>query len=79
MTTEHLQISVADDYMDRFPEVVEDLKKAGLDVEQQLETLGVVSGSIDVEQRAKLDAVQGIAAVELSREYRLPPPDSDIQ
>jgi hypothetical protein len=74
-----VSVSVADGSMDRFPEVVRRLKDAGLDVEQELGEIGVVTGSIDPEKAESLRKIEGVSHVERSREFRIAPPDSDIQ
>jgi hypothetical protein len=74
-----VNIVVADDYENRFPEVVEAAQQAGLDVEEQLPTIGLITGTIDESKRSMLERVQGVAAVEAPRTYQLPPPESDIQ
>jgi len=79
MTKEVITVSVADDHLDRFSEVVQSCEKAGLKVEQQLQEIGVVSGSIDPACIANLSKVKGVAHVERERQFQLPPPDSDIQ
>ena len=75
----NVSVSVADGSMDRFSEVVRLLKGAGLDVEQELEEIGVVTGSIDAEKAESLREIEGVSHVERSREFRIAPPDSDIQ
>ena len=79
MAIENVNVSVTDDYLDRFPEVVKAAKKAGLKVEQEMETLGIVSGCIDAAKVDDLSRVRGVAAVERARTIQLPPPDSEIQ
>jgi hypothetical protein len=79
MHIEQVNISVADDYLEKFSEVVQRIEQAGLTVEQQLEMVGVITGSIDSDKIANLDKIEGIAAVERSRSYQLPPADSPIQ
>ena len=79
MASEYVNVAVADDHLDRFAEVVRRMERAGLKVDQQLEQVGVVSGSIDPAKLAELDRVDGVATVERSREIRIAPPDSDIQ
>jgi hypothetical protein len=74
-----VNIVVADDYENRFPEVVEAAQQAGLDVEEQLPTIGLITGTIDESKRSMLERVQGVAAVEAPRTYQLSPPESDIQ
>jgi hypothetical protein len=78
MAIAHVNVSVADEYLDRFATVVQRCKKAGLKVEQQLAQIGVISGSIDAKKLADLNQVEGVAAVERSRTYQIAPPDSEI-
>jgi hypothetical protein len=79
MANETVNISVADDDRTRFPEIVRSLREAGLDVTQELESLGVVSGEIDSAKVADLQQIEGVAAVERQRSFRLAPPDSPVQ
>ncbi len=74
-----VSVSVADGSMGRFSDVVRRLRDAGLDVEQELEEIGVVTGSIDAEKAEALRKIEGVSHVEGSREFRIAPPDSDIQ
>lgn len=74
-----VSVLVADDYQDRFSEVVEAARRAGLDVEEELATIGLMTGAIDDSQRSTLESVQGIAAVEEPRTYQLAPPESEVQ
>jgi hypothetical protein len=79
MAEVNVSVSVADGSMDRFSEVVRRLKDAGLDIEQELGEIGVVTGSIDPEKVESLREIEGVSDVERSREFRIAPPDSDIQ
>ena len=79
MSIANVNVSVAADHLDRFPEVVQRIQKAGLRVEQQLEQIGVVTGSIDSANLTDLRQVEGVTAVERSREFQLAPPDSETQ
>jgi hypothetical protein len=74
-----LLISVADDHLDRFSEVVKDIEDAGMEVEQRMEDLGVLAGTIDSEKVEPLRQVAGASHVEVSRRFQIPPPDSDVQ
>lgn len=74
-----LLVSVDDEHLDRFSEVVERAEAAGMEVEQKMEDLGVLAGSIDPEKVEPLRRVEGVSHVEESRGFQIPPPDSDIQ
>ncbi|HSL00761.1 MAG TPA: hypothetical protein VK869_10525 [Rubrobacteraceae bacterium] len=79
MAEVNVSVSVADSSMDRFSGVVRRLKDSGLNVDQELEDIGVVTGSVDSEKVEGLGEVEGVARVERSRDLRIAPPDSDIQ
>ena len=72
-------VSINDDHLDRFSEVVNDVENAGMEVEQKMEDLGVLTGSIDSEKVEPLRRVEGVWHGEESRRFQIPPPDSDIQ
>ncbi len=74
-----LLVSVDDDHLDRFSEVVKGVEDVGMEVEQKMEDLGVLAGSIDPEKVEPLRRVEGVSHVEESRSFRIPPPDSDVQ
>jgi hypothetical protein len=59
--------------------VAEQLRAAGMTVEQVLGAVGIVIGSIDSERLGLLAAVPGVVAVELDRPVQLAPPDAEIQ
>ena len=65
---------------DADPEVVaEQLRAAGMTVEQILPAIGVITGTIAAETRTVLAELPGVLAVEPEQTFELPPPDSDIQ
>jgi hypothetical protein len=64
---------------DRMAAVIEELRDAGLQVLTVMEAIGAVSGWIERSKVADLSVVEGVSAVEVSRDYEIPPPDSDIQ
>lgn len=74
-----VSVSVSDDYLDRFGEVADAARGAGLDIERQLKVLGILSGSIDPSRMEELQRVPGVQSVEQEHEYQLDPPESGIQ
>ncbi len=74
-----LLVSVDEEHLGRFSEVVKSIKDAGMDVEQKMEEIGVLTGSIDHEKVERLRKVEGVSDVEQSRRFQIAPPDSDIQ
>lgn len=74
-----ISISVDDAHLDQILEICERLQSCGLEVEQTLPTLGIISGSIDSEQVDRLHQVEGVQHVEAEQGYQLPPSESDLQ
>lgn len=79
MADEQVVISVADDQLARLTEVVDELRAAGLRVGEVLDSVGVVTGTVDGAAVSALSTVPGVLEVERSRVYRVPPPDSSVQ
>ena len=73
MAEEQVVISVADDQVDDMGSVVEALRQAGLRVSEVLDSVGVVTGTVDGDALGNLSTVPGVAEVERSREFHLPP------
>lgn len=72
-------VSIDDAHIEQIDEVTEQLKAAGLDVEQTLTTLGIVTGSVASDNMSSLSDVTGVDSVEVDRTITLPPPGSDVQ
>jgi hypothetical protein len=64
---------------DRFAEVVEAARRAGLTVTGEQPILGTLSGTIAEDRIPALEAVAGVESVDRDRTIHLPPPDSPIQ
>ena len=74
-----LSISVDDEHLDKMSEVVKRIKKAGLKVEAQLESLGIITGSVDSDKQDSIRNIKGVASVEEDKDFQIAPPDSDVQ
>jgi hypothetical protein len=74
-----VSVSVDDEYLDRFDDVVARCKKAGLKVDQRLDAIGILTGTIDSERLDALRRLAGVASVEGERHISIAPPESDIQ
>jgi hypothetical protein len=79
MSRERVSVLVNDEHLGKFGAVVDALRKVGLKVEQKLANTGVITGTIESDKRPKLQSVAGVDAVEVEREFALPPPGSPIQ
>ncbi|MFH8800740.1 hypothetical protein ACH4F6_14255 [Streptomyces sp. NPDC017936] len=64
---------------DRFTEVVEALRRAGLTVTGEQPVVGTLSGTVAEDRVEALRAVDGVDAVDRERTVRLPPPDAPVQ
>lgn len=63
----HLTVLVHETWRDRYPQVVEHCRQAGLTVERELIAVGVIAGSIEENLLAALAAIEGVSAVEPER------------
>ncbi|MGK7873500.1 MAG: ketohydroxyglutarate aldolase [Xenococcaceae cyanobacterium] len=79
MSKVNLSVSVDDEHMERILEVAQGLQSAGMNVEQVMDKLGVITGSCDSEKVEALSQVKGALYVERQQEYQLAPPEEDIQ
>jgi hypothetical protein len=64
---------------DRFADVVEALRRAGLTPTGEQPALGTLSGTVAEDRIPVLEAVDGVESVDRERIVRLPPPDSSVQ
>jgi hypothetical protein len=74
-----VSISVDDAHINQISEIAKSLQSVGMDVEQTLPSIGVISGSISSDQVNRLDQIEGVQHVDPERSYQLAPPDSDVQ
>jgi hypothetical protein len=79
VSEEQVVISVADDQVSDMSAVVAALRHAGLHVDEVLDSVGVVTGTVDGDGLGSLSTVPGVAEVERSHVVEVPPPDSPVQ
>lgn len=79
MSKIQISISVDDAHLDRIQDVAQNLRAAGMNVEQTLSSIGVISGSIHSDQLDCISQIKGVRHIEQQREFQIAPPDSDIQ
>lgn len=72
-------VSVTDDQQANIDELAARLRAAGMEVDQVLPTVGVITGSVTRSQRTLIERAAGVAAVEDETSFQVPPPDSDVQ
>lgn len=76
---DRITVTVAAAYAGRTAEVADQLRGAGMTVERVLEALSMVTGTVEPDRRAALEAIVGVASIDTERVYRLPDPGSDVQ
>jgi hypothetical protein len=59
--------------------IVNQLRSAGLKIEQVMDQVGAISGSVDSNALQKIRKIKGVASVEESTSFQIPPPDSEVQ
>ncbi len=79
MSEVQISVSVDDAHLSQIEQISRQLESSGMNVEQTLSSLGIISGSIQSEKLNSLYQVEGIKNVEPEQSYRLAPPNSDIQ
>ncbi len=72
-------VTVADSHLGRVEDVARRLRDAGMEVEQVLATIGVITGTLPAAQLAALASIEGVAAVDEQTRFQIPPPDADVQ
>jgi hypothetical protein len=72
-------VTVADSHAAELDDLVRRLVLAGMEVEQVLAAVGVITGSVEESQLAEIGALPGVGAVEEQASFKLPPPDDDVQ
>jgi uncharacterized membrane-anchored protein len=72
-------VTVDDTHLDRVEEVAAHLRSSGMQVDQVLNEIGVISGSVPDDRRQLLKTVTGVQSVEDTTTVQLPPPESPVQ
>jgi hypothetical protein len=75
----HVSVTVDDGHRESMDGVVESLRATGMQVEQVLGSLGIVTGSAPADALDALRGVEGVDSVDEQLSYQLPPPDSPVQ
>jgi hypothetical protein len=74
-----VSVSVDDAHLEAIGAVVDALRGQGMEVEQVMDQLGIISGVVPDAARDSLMAVEGVLSIDESQGFRLPPPDSSLQ
>jgi hypothetical protein len=74
-----VSVTVGDEHRESLDGVVANLRASGLQVDQVLGTLGIVTGSAPDDALDALRGVEGVASVDAQLTHQLPPPDAPVQ
>lgn len=78
MNQQHrITVTVAEDHRTGLARVSKQLQEHGMEVEQVLESLGMVTGTAS--DPAALRGVEGVQSVDEELEFHIPGPDEEIQ
>jgi hypothetical protein len=79
MSRVKVSVGIQDDHIDRIGQVSDSLRSFGMDIEQTMPNIGMITGSIEAQKVDQLHQIAGVDAVELEQTYQLPPPNSPLQ
>jgi hypothetical protein len=74
-----LSISVDDQHLSQFSNIMKEVEKAGMQIDQKHRDLGIATGSVDEDKVNAVRDVEGVNHVEPEREVHIAPPESDVQ
>jgi hypothetical protein len=77
--SKRIVVTVDPDALNQIDRVAEDLRAAGVAVDQVLSATGIITGSVESGRMTAAGRVKGVASIEADSDFQLPPPDSDVQ
>ncbi|RBY97679.1 hypothetical protein DQ237_01765 [Blastococcus sp. TF02-8] len=75
----HVSVTVDDGHLAALDGVVQELRARGMQVDQVLDGLGIITGSVPHGTLGALTGVDGVVSVDEQRGFQLPPPESPVQ
>jgi hypothetical protein len=75
----HITVTIDRRHASAARDVAEALRAAGMRVDQVLDDIGMVTGTVDDAAEQAVRAVAGVQSVDRALNFQLPPPDSPIQ
>ena len=70
-------VTVAESHLAQIEDVAARLREAGMEVEQVLPAIGVITGTVPAARLAALEQVEGVASIEEQTNSEIPPPDAE--
>ena len=74
-----ITVTVDADHLDDIEAVGAALRLRGMRVDQVHDTIGIISGAVEEDDRADLESVAGVQSVETENIVQIPPPDANPQ
>ena len=74
-----ITVSVNDSHLESISGVADRLRKEGMEVENELASLGVITGTINDSKLSALGSVEGVKSVSKDQAFRIPSSDADVQ
>jgi len=74
-----VSVSIDDAHLPVITSVAQALQARGMQVEQVLDAMGIITGSVADDRRPLLEAVPGVAAVVDGLAHQLSPPNAEVQ
>ena len=74
-----VSVTVDDGHLSALDGVVRGLRARGMQVEQVLDGLGIITGSVPPGSVGALTGVAGVVSVDERLVHRLPPPEAPVQ
>ncbi len=72
-------VLIDDNHLEDFSKVVKLAEEKGLKITQQMQEIGILTGSIDKKDLESIEKIKGVANIEISKKFQIAPPDEDIQ
>jgi hypothetical protein len=75
----HITVTIDARHASTVSDVAEALRAAGMQVEQVLDAIGMVTGTIEEDAEQSVRTVAGVQSVDRALGFQLPPPDAPVQ
>lgn len=79
LTMKHISVTVDEEHLSHMSNVAEMLEQSGMQVEQVLSGVGIITGTAPEERKPALESVEGVASIDEELQVRIPSPDQDVQ
>lgn len=74
-----ITVTVDEAHLTSIHDVAQQLRSQGMHVDQVLESVGVITGSVPDHHYSALKSIEGVSSVDEQHQFHVPPPDADVQ